>query len=115
MTIDIKDLTKWLFEDFVIEIPFGVETVEDMNVAGKSLSKLTNNYAYIEAMSIYAKNAVREEKRKGPENKLCYEYMVDRRDTLQEVAKILNMQYQAISRMITVKQEINKEPGIGLK
>jgi len=65
-------------------------------------------------MAIYAKNAVREEKRKGPENKSNYEDMIDRRDTLQEVARILNMQYQAVSRMITVKQEVNKELNMNL-
>ena len=109
LNMNSNELIKYLFETYIENIPCSIETVEDLNNAGYLLSQLTNKYAYVESMAIYTKNAVREEKRKGPENKSNYEDMIDRRDTLQEVAKILNMQYQAVSRMITVKQEVNKE------
>lgn len=114
LSMDTNELTEWLFDNFIKNIPCSIETVEDLNNAGMLLSELTNKYTYVESMAIYAKNAVREEKRKGPENKSNYEDMIDRRDTLQEVARILNMQYQAVSRMITVKQEVNKELNMNL-
>ena len=38
-----------------------------------------------------------------------YEDMVDRKESIENAADIANKQYQAISRMITVKKEINTE------
>lgn len=68
-----------------------------------------NRYSYIVAFLSYAKTVTRKLKRSGKEYKDAYEDMVDRRDALQNTADILKFQYQSMSRLITIRQEINAE------
>ena len=126
------ELTNWLNEEFKIELPDSLEDVEQMKEAGKLLSKTINTYSYLMSMASYAKIAVREKKRDSDKyskalkqnkdkeleedlialsNKAKSEYedMVDRKESIENAADIANKQYQAISRMITVKKEINTE------
>ena len=63
-------------------------------------------------MSVYAKNAVRVEKRKGKDNKETYEDMIDRENAIHSSADNIKMLYNCLSRLITIKQEINKEINI---
>ena len=83
--------------------------MEEMKKVNTQLSRLANSYSFVMQLLTYTKIQVRQEKRKGKENKENYEDMIDRRDTLQNTADILKMQYQTLSRMITVKKEINDE------
>lgn len=109
LKMEPKSLMNWLVENFKTEIPIQLDTVQDMETAGRLLGKLTNQYAYLVSLATYAKLAVREEKRKGASNKVASDNMIDRRDAIQNMADIIKMQYQAVSRMITVKKEINAE------
>ena len=92
------DLAIWLEKEYASTLPSNIDSMEEMKKVNTQLSRLT-----------YTKIQVRQEKRKGKENKENYEDMIDRRDTLQNTADILKMQYQTLSRMITVKKEINDE------
>ena len=103
------DLTDWLIKNYVTEIPTNIESKEDMEKAGRLLGELTNKYSYLISLVTYAKISVREEKRKGSSNKEGSDNAIDRRDAIQNIADIVKMQYQAVSRMITVKKEINEE------
>ena len=109
LKMEPKSLMNWLVENFKTEIPIQLDTVQDMETARRLLGKLTNQYAYLVSLATYAKLAVREEKRKGASNKVASDNMIDRRDAIQNMADIIKMQYQAVSRMITVKKEINAE------
>jgi hypothetical protein len=104
-----QDLVLWLNDNFSEEIIPFIDTVDDLCEAERLMSALTNKYAYLASLTAFAKIAVREEKRKGKENKAAYEDMIDRRDSLDAMASIVLQQYSAISRMLTVKMEINKE------
>ena len=107
--MDPLKLMDWLTQNYTVEIPIQLNTVEDMERAGKLLGVLAGNYAYLNTLVSYAKVAVREEKRKGTGNKVSSENMITKRDAIQSFADSQKILYQAISRMITVKQEINEE------
>jgi len=109
LTMAPMELAKWLNENYTFVIPDSIDSIDQMKQVSRILSELTNSYAYMMQLLNYAKIMVRQEKRKGKENKENYENMIDRRDILQNVADILKMQYQTVSRMITVKKEINEE------
>ncbi len=126
------ELIDWLNQEFELEVPSKLETIEELKNASKLLSKTTNTYSYLMNVSSYAKISVREKKResdklskeskankdatladelakKAAEAKLEYENMVDRKEAIDNAADIANKQYNAISRMIAVKREINTE------
>lgn len=107
--ISVENLNKWLDNRFYVQIPNGLETIDDMKTAGKLLGQLTNDYAYLVQLLSRAKAYVRAEKRKGKDAKISYEDMIDKRDAIDEMTSVVKMQYQAVSRMITVKQDIQNE------
>lgn len=102
-------LNTWLVNSFIIELPSSVETVEDMQTASILLSRLANSYTYLMSLGVYAKNAVRSEKKKGKENKEVYETMIDRQNAINFACDSVKMLYNCLSRLVTIKQEINKE------
>ena len=103
------DLAIWLEKEYASTLPSNIDSMEEMKKVNTQLSRLANSYSFVMQLLTYTKIQVRQEKRKGKENKENYEDMIDRRDTLQNTADILKMQYQTLSRMITVKKEINDE------
>lgn len=102
-------LADWLQRNYTFVLPANIESIEQMKIAGNMLSELTNHYSFMMQLLTYAKIMVRQEKRKGKENKENAEDMIDRKESIQNTADTLKMQYQTISRMITVKKEINDE------
>ena len=107
LSMNPVELALWLEENYTYETPINIDSIDEMKEAGRMLSKIS--YAYIATLAALAKVMIRVEKRKGKENKENSEDMIDRRDLLQNKADVLKLQYQTISRMITVKQEINAE------
>jgi hypothetical protein len=103
-----RDLAIWLNNNYLIEIPTTLETCEDLKKAGVLLGKLTNVYSYIISMTTFAKLSVREAKRKKLDKELIDDCM-DRKNVLEDFANTLKLQYTAISRMITVKKQIDDE------
>ena len=108
LIMDPDELENWLVE-FVIDIPTSIETVEDMQLASILLSRLASSYAYLNSLAVYAKNAVRREKKKGKDNKDVYEALIDRQNAIDTTCDSVKMLYSCLSRLVTIKQEINKE------
>ena len=111
LSMEPNELQTWL-EGFNVTLPTEIETIEDMQDAARKLSILGSNFAYVNSLSVYAKNAVRVEKRKGKDNKETYEDMIDRENAIHSSADNIKMLYNCLSRLITIKQEINKEINI---
>ena len=99
----------WLKDQFVEDIPLAFDTYEDLQKIGNQIGTITNRYAYIAAFLSYTKVQARQLKRMGSTYKTAYEDMIDRRDALQHTADTLKLQYQSMSRLITIRQEINRE------
>lgn len=105
--MDPEELNADLIEEYVHEIPTSIDTIEDMAKIGKLMGMLTNNYSYLLAVlntfKIWTKIA------KASEDKVAYTNMAMRRDSVEAIVSILQQQYNALSRLITIKQEINNE------
>lgn len=108
LTLEPEDLLQWLNDNFLEDVPTSVSTVDELKTAGVSLGKLTNIYSYLVSLSLYAKLKVREVK-KNKENKEIIDKAVDRKEIINSYADIIKCQYTAISRMVTVKKQIDEE------
>ena len=111
LKMDPIELQDWLIKEFELTTPLPTEisSIEDMKNTEKMISTLTNRLSYLSSLGVYAKIAVRNAKRKGKDFKIEHEDMVDRQTAINAAEETVKQQYNAISRMITVKQEINKE------
>ena len=91
-----------------IELPISIDTIEDMKNASKLISTCSSKYAYYKELEIKANFTKRELKR----NKATKEEIEDA--YVQEIAfgyiaEKYQKAYDSISRMITIKQQINYE------
>lgn len=103
-----EDLLSWLQDNFMEDIPTSVTSVEELKKAGEMLGKLTNIYSYLVSMSLFAKLKIREA-RKNKDDKEEIDKCVDRKEIISSFADTIKCQYNAISRMITVKKQIDDE------
>lgn len=107
LTKDPIDFFYWIREEFIEKVPYSFETVEDIQNIGNLLILITNRYSYLVSLLSYTKILTRTLKREN--NKKEYEDMVDRKESIQNAVDTLKLQYNSLSRLITIKQEINKE------
>ena len=108
LSLDPEDLLHWLNENFLEEVPIAIDNTDDLKKAGILLGKLTNIYSYLVSLSMFAKLKVREAK-KNKDNKEEIDKAVDRKEIINSYADIIKCQYNAISRMVTVKKQIDEE------
>lgn len=108
LTLDPADLLVWLNDNFLENIPTSVTNIEDLKRSGELLGKLTNIYSYLNSLSLFAKLKVREAK-KDKTNKEEIDKAIDRRDIITSYAETIKCQYNAVSRMVTVKKQIDDE------
>ena len=108
INMDPLRLQNYLIETYTIRIPPQIETTEDMTHAAKLLSQATSYYSFFENMRIRARIEKRMMKRAKCETQLI-EDMLMREEIFEVHAKTMNKAYTTISRMITVKQQVNYE------
>ena len=108
LSLDPEDLLQWWNSNFLEDIPIAINNVEDLKNAGVLLGKLTNIYSYLVSLSMFAKLKVREAK-KDKENKENIDKAVDRKEIINSYADVIKCQYNAVSRMVTVKKQIDEE------
>lgn len=107
LEIDVYEMIECINHDYYVTLPESILTIEDMQEAGAMLSKLINGYTFLSNLAEYAKILVRE--KKGKISKEEHQSLMGKRDVIVQAAETVKMQYSALSRMITVKQEINRE------
>lgn len=111
--MEAYDIANWLAESFYVEVPYlnpaDIITADDLSYISNVMVFSINNYNYLISILNFLKIAVRKEKRKGSDNKMNYEDMIDRRDIVSGFADVLLNQYKASSRLITTYQEITRE------
>lgn len=108
ITMDITELNDWLFRAFPCEVPTCIDSLDEFVRAGNLLGELTNKYTYLASILSFLRIEVKNEKRKNSKSKEAEEMLI-RRDSVQLVFDVVKQQYSAVSRIITVKQEINNE------
>lgn len=107
------ELVSWLSDFFDEPIPESINSLDELDRVGQMLSSITNNMSYLLSLDMTAKIYVRRLKRavdkNNPKTKDDYEDMVDRQYVIGRALDILKQKYSAVSRMITTKQEMNRE------
>ena len=93
---------------FKLELPPSIDTVDNLNKLAKLMSKSISEYSYLINMAQIARMRKRALKRSGAD-KFTVEDALTREEIFTNYAEIMKAAYQAASRMITVKQEINEE------
>lgn len=108
INMDPLQLQNYLSSAYTISIPPQIETPDDMTKAAKLLSRATSYYSFFENMRIRARIEKRMMKRAKCDTQLI-EDMLMREEIFEVHAKTMNQAYTTISRMITVKQQVNFE------
>lgn len=102
------ELLEWLNNNYNKSIPISIESSEELKMAGGLLGELANIYSFLMSLIMLAKLRVRESKRINA-NKNEINDNIDKRDILNAYADIIKTQYNAISRMITVRKQVEEE------
>jgi hypothetical protein len=110
--MDVIKLISWLDEEFITPLPENLHTVESLEIAEEMFSKLGNQYAYLTTLSSYAKKYVRDLKRDKSNPKEMVEDMIDRKEAISNTMDAIDTLKSNLSRMLTTKQEIDKELNI---
>lgn len=111
-TVNNEAMLDTLASSILVDIPTGVKSDDDLKRVEFLLGKLANDYVYLTTLCSYARNYVRQLKRQGKEFAREYEDMMDKRTSLEEIASAVKIQYQAVSRMLTVQIAIREENGM---
>ena len=93
---------------FKLDLPPSIDTVDNLNKLAKLMSKSISEYSYLINMAQIARMRKRALKRSGAD-KFTVEDALTREEIFTNYAEIMKAAYQAASRMIAVKQEINEE------
>lgn len=102
-----KELTNYLLSNFSVDIPPAIEEPEDYKRVSKLLSDISGIYSFAMSLLMYAKVQVREARRTG--NKTDVEDAIDRKSVLEDFVSIVKMQYNAVSRLISARQQATEE------
>ena len=102
-----RELAEILSATFIYDVPESVDTADDMSEIGKMLSNTSNQYAFLNSLLSISKIQCRELKRLNI--KMSYEDAVDKKEIINNITESVKVRYKTLSRMITIKQEINNE------
>lgn len=103
-----EELVVALAKDYYKPIPIEIQSVEEMQTAGKRLAEITNQYSYLMTLLAEVK-AVTRTLHKDKDKKDAYDIMVGKRDTIQAYVDILKQSYTGLSREISTRTEALKE------
>lgn len=102
-----RELADYLLANYTVEIPVSADTPEDLRQIGTLLGTLSNSYSFVMSLLMYAKVNIRECRRQG--EKVLVDDAVDRKNVLEDFVSILKMQYSAVSRLISARQQAAEE------
>lgn len=102
------EMTEKLTESFSYDLPEFLDTPDDLRNAGRLLGELCAAYSYLIQLASYGKLLVRDLKRTKAD-KATIDNAIDRRDVINNLAEIIKLQYNTVSRMVSIKQQINYE------
>ena len=102
----VDDLIIYLNKLCTFDIPKRVETIEDMQQASNILGRIGPIYAWLINMEMRANINKRRLKK---DNKEDYEKALIQEAVFSAFGKQVNIIYNTVSRMVTIKQQINQE------
>jgi hypothetical protein len=109
LTMSVADIISSISARVLADIPEGIDMgdPEQVKRAEQALGRLPNDYAYVMEMLSYSRHYVRVLKRGGADTKAQYEDMMDKRDALESIGSALKLQWQGVSRMLTMKLRVD--------
>ena len=115
--LEPMSLVKYLSDNFTVDLSSlenGIKEPNDYYIAQKLMYRINSYYSYMLTLQSYAKLELRKAQRinsaeKNAENKRIHEDMTDRCFCIDNFVTLLKKQSETVSRMITAKQEANKE------
>lgn len=108
MEMPSKELFDYIEQNYMLRIPPSIESVEDMMEASKILSQANAYYSYFTNKALATKITKRNMKR-NKASKEDIEDILSKEEIFANAADLSKAAYNTISRMITVKQQINYE------
>lgn len=109
------DFMKWAIQEFHIEIPTSIQSIDDAEIVGELLAKSSNKYLYLCELQGQFKILSRDAGRRG--DKQLKEDIIDKNTLIDEIGKGVKQQYATLSRMITVRynnlEELKMSDGRG--
>lgn len=105
--MSVAEIIKSVSERVLEGIPEGIDMGDPNQVqrAESALGRLPNDYAYCMEMLSYSRHYVRSLKRS--KDKEAYEDMMDKRDALESIGSAIKLQYQGLSRQLTMKIKVD--------
>lgn len=118
LKLEPLELHEYLTDNFTITIPDRLDSVEEVSRTAELISKTTAYYSFLESMRVeanlkktiykdYAANTDDPDLKKAHQKESAN--MLKREQIFESMVKIMDRTYQSISRMITIKQQVNKE------
>lgn len=108
MICDIEDLAQWSLREYFTPIPedVSIETIEGIQKISQMMVYYTNQYSFLASVLSYLKFYTRKSKQEkdGKSDEL-----IDKKEIIQKALDTVKQKQSALSRMITIRQEINKE------
>lgn len=95
-------------QKFKLDLPPSVDSVDNIRKIGRLLTQTTSEYSFLVNMTEMAKMRKRTLKR-AHADKEEIEDALTREEIFSNYAEIMKVTYQAVSRMVTIKQMINEE------
>lgn len=102
-------LLEVLTDTFIIDIPEEIDDVTTLQNVSKLMSETINAYSFLVQLYCLSKISTRHYKRLGSSAKKEYEDAVDRKEIIKNILDAVLLRYKVLSRMVTIKQEINEE------
>ena len=104
---DPEQLNSILISQFFIDMPEKADSPEDLATISHIMATIVGYLQFLMPHLTVLK--IRTQNLKASGAKEEYKIMMQRRDVVEVICDILKTQRDTLSRMITIKQEINKE------
>lgn len=101
------ELLEVLIDNFIYDIPNEILSPEDYASVSEMLSSTSNQYSFLVQLSCAAKIQKRLASRR--KDKTAKEDLIDKETIIDNIVSAVKLRYSTLSRMITIKQEYNKE------
>lgn len=107
LKLSTPDLLDVLVDNFIYDIPQEILTPDDFSIVSKMLSDTSNQYSFLVQLASVAKIQKRIASR--AKDKVLKEDLIDKETIIENIVSSVKLRYATLSRMITIKQEYNKE------
>lgn len=111
LSIKNEDILEWLNINIYTPMDISFDTVEDFVKAQELMRQYANQYTFLVNLKGYIKTGLRTA-RAMKYKKEDIDTLVDRKALIEDAIAVSKTQMQTVSRMITLKQEINRELSI---